>query len=364
MGSGGTESSPTLPDEFRPFITGTLGRYMGGQALNPISGYFGNNAMDVEGMTPFQQLAMGYSAGNMQQSPMDLMAMQAAQRAAGMAGAGPTTGQYNAQGEMGLQDWAELMNPYVARGGELGQTTAPTDFLHDAEGGNAPPQGPLPPNYQGGPPVVGGGQPNSPPYPGGGGGSNPGQPPAPGGGGGAPPFSGGGQPGPWRGRGMSPLDNQGLRDAFMNATEKYGVGTSGFDANTGFATLSGLPGNDAGYGRGAQSFSFGGHGAPAARMDLQDMFLGQGMDRQAANSASNEIAEAGRLAAQSNWAQISQTDASKAKQQAILDAAKANRGSSGGGGGNSGGGGGSSSGGRQTPQRSSQEPRRPRTVNR
>jgi hypothetical protein len=120
MGSGDTTSNPTIPDEFRPFVTGTMGQWMGQQAANPIGAYNGNNAMDVEGMTPLQQLAMGYSAGNLQNSPQDLLAMQAAQRAAGMAGSGPTTGQYNPQGEMGLQDWAQLMDPYVGRGAEVG----------------------------------------------------------------------------------------------------------------------------------------------------------------------------------------------------------------------------------------------------
>ncbi len=233
MGSGGTTSNPTIPDEFRPFVTGTMGQWMGQQALNPISGYNGNNAMDVEGMTPFQQLAMGYSAGNLQNSPQDLLAMQAAQRAAGMAGSGPTTGQYNPSGEMGLQDWAQMMDPYVGRGAEVGATVAPGDFLNDAQGANANPLGPAPPNFGGGPPPMGGGGPGTGqgqfPIPGVG---LPGQGGGPGGG--AGPGSGGGGFGPGN-RVPGQASNAGLMPAgyqprntmsdedFQSALSQYGI---------------------------------------------------------------------------------------------------------------------------------------------
>ena len=290
----GTESDPTIPREFQPFITSALHDYRAQHELNPIDQYNAANPMAVESMSPYQRLAMGFAAGNLQQSPLTSIALQAAQRGAGMAGSGPTTGQYDVGGEMGLQDWAQLMQPWVARGGELGSQSAPMDFQAAASGANAPPVGPAPPNFAGGPPQMaqgyGGGS------PGGGGGT---MPPPGGGGGPRPPI----QTGSSGGNDWTNPENASLQD-FLAATSKYGIHTSGLDPTTGLATISGLtPNANAGVGRGYGSFSFGGHGAPGARADLREHFAGQGMSQGDAYRAANQITEAGRRAAETAWTQ-------------------------------------------------------------
>lgn len=192
---GGTSSNPVIPPEFAPLINASVGHMVAQQGANPIGQYNGSNPMGTEGLTPAQQMAMGVSAGNLQNNPLQYLAAQAAQRAAGMSGAGPTTGSYDPSGEMGLQDWAQLMNPYFGQGGEMGNQVAPTITLGDAAGSNVNPQGGPGVNYQGGPPNMSATPPGSPGTSGGalpGADLSPAPPPAPGqspgNGGGAPQF--------------------------------------------------------------------------------------------------------------------------------------------------------------------------------
>jgi len=154
---GSSSSTPEIPPEFRPFITSALSRMTQQQGLNPIDSYNAPNPMEVEGMSNGQRLGMGYATGNLaMNNPLNAMAMQAMQRAAGMGGQGPTTGTYDSSGEMGLQDWSELMNPYLAQGGEMGEQVAPRDALADAAGSNVPPSGGQGTDYTGGPPNMSG----------------------------------------------------------------------------------------------------------------------------------------------------------------------------------------------------------------
>lgn len=180
---GGTSSTPFVPPQFEPLITSSVGNMVNQQGFNPISQYNASNPMGVQGLTEGQQYGMGMTAGAGMQSPLNSLALQAAQRAAGMAGQGPTTGMYDPSGEMGLQDWAQLMNPYFAQGGEIGNTQNPSDAAQiAAQGSNVAPQTPPQTNFSGGPPNMslppsgtpGGGQGGG--YPGGqpGGGGYPG----------------------------------------------------------------------------------------------------------------------------------------------------------------------------------------------
>lgn len=122
-GGGGTSSTPMIPPEFAPLINSSVGNMIDQQGFNPISQYNAGNPMGVQGMTQGQDYGMGAMAGSLQTNPMQFLAAQAAQRAAGMAGAGPTTGQYDPSNEMSLQDWGQYMNPYMGQGGEMGQQT-------------------------------------------------------------------------------------------------------------------------------------------------------------------------------------------------------------------------------------------------
>lgn len=185
-GGGGTSSNPTIPPEFKPLITGAVSRYVSQQSANPISGYNTPNPMDVEGLSPQQQMAMGMMGGSMFGSPLELLALQASQRGAGMAGAGPTTGQYDPTGEMGLQDWAQMIQPYFMGGGEVGDRSVPNQPLQNSFGGNVDPIAGENPGMGGGPPIIGDNVPGPPPQ-GGNGGGGPSNPLPPG-----PPQQGGG----------------------------------------------------------------------------------------------------------------------------------------------------------------------------
>jgi hypothetical protein len=159
---GGTASNPTIPAIFNPLISASVGQEVRQQQANPIGGYNAGNPMGVQGLTPSQQAAMGYTLGNLQMSPLEALEGQAVQRMAGMAGTGPLTGTYDTQGEMGLQDWMSLLNPAFGQGGDIGNQPQPSTNLNAAQGSNVQPQQAQGTNY-GNAPSFQGGFPSSPP---------------------------------------------------------------------------------------------------------------------------------------------------------------------------------------------------------
>jgi hypothetical protein len=147
---GGTSSNPIVPPEFAPLINASVGNMVGQQGANPIGAYNGANPMGVEGLNGSQQFGMGGMMGSYENNPLQYLAAQAAQRSAGMAGGGASTGSYDSSGEMGLQDWADYMKPYLGTGGEMGNQQAPNNQFND--GSNVTPQGVAGVNNQGGAP--------------------------------------------------------------------------------------------------------------------------------------------------------------------------------------------------------------------
>lgn len=172
---GGTSSNPTIPPQFLPLIQASVGQEVQQQGLNPLSQYDAGNPMGVQGLTPSEQTAMGYSLGNLQQSPLLGLAGQAAENMAGMAGNGPFTGYYNPQNSMSLQQMMQLMNPSIGQGGDIGATAG-----NGYPAGSGPPSGsgsgagtPAPPGSTPPPPPAGQGTYTGGGFPGSTGPSNP-----------------------------------------------------------------------------------------------------------------------------------------------------------------------------------------------
>lgn len=162
-GGGGTSSTPMVPPEFAPLINASVQNMIAQQGANPIGGYNAGNPMGVQGLTQGQTYGMGMMAGSGMVNPMDYLAAQANQRQMGMAGGGPLTGSYDPSGEMGLQDWANYMNPYFGSGGEMGFQLQQPNALIAAMGSNVQGQAPGGTNFGGGAPNMSGPPPGAAP---------------------------------------------------------------------------------------------------------------------------------------------------------------------------------------------------------
>jgi len=182
-----TNSQGQIDPALMPFFLQSARGMQDYQTQNPLTGFAGSNVEQTAGLTPLEYYGMGGTASLTNESPLSALALNNIMNSTAMAGAGPTTGQFDPSQGMSLADLVSLMNPY--RG-----VVAPADTNYTPGG-----TGPAPVYGDGGGymgPVY------TPPGTDGGGGGNGG-----GGNGGGGNGGGGSQSGPppkWNDGGMGP----------------------------------------------------------------------------------------------------------------------------------------------------------------
>jgi hypothetical protein len=143
-GGGSTTTSGIIPPELQGLYTGSAGSLLKEQKANPLSNYNASNPLQVAQANQLQNYGAQEIVNSGQPSGLNALSLQSILRMPGLAGAGPTTGQYNYGSEAGLGD---LMS-YI--GGAPGQfdktpnsTQTPPDYstLKDALAAPPPPQG-------------------------------------------------------------------------------------------------------------------------------------------------------------------------------------------------------------------------------
>lgn len=162
-GSGTTSTEGSIAPELRPLYESSAQALMGQQEANDIGQYNEAHPMGVAGANPLQQFGASMMMGGNLPTNLDALALQGINRQTGLAGAGPTTGQYDYEAEAGLGDMKNFMNPttgYV--NGEDGFAFPRSDQTGDLPN-MAPSGAPNAPNYDlsdvlAPPPGGGGGQ--------------------------------------------------------------------------------------------------------------------------------------------------------------------------------------------------------------
>lgn len=120
MGGGGTTTtSGLIPAELRGLYRGSADALLNQQQANPLGQYNEANPMQVAGTNPFMDMGMSLIAGGAQPSGVDALSLQSILRGVGMAGAGPTTGQYDYGNEASLADIGGFLNPTFGTGAGL-----------------------------------------------------------------------------------------------------------------------------------------------------------------------------------------------------------------------------------------------------
>ena len=136
-----TNSQGQIDPALMPFFLQSARGMQDYQTQNPLTGFAGPNPEQTAGLTPLEYYGMGNTAGLTQQSPLSALALGDILNSGAMAGAGPTTGQYDPSQGLSLADLVNLMNPQ--RG-----VVAPADTNYTPNGmGPTPgPPSPAPPN--------------------------------------------------------------------------------------------------------------------------------------------------------------------------------------------------------------------------
>src|SRR6185369_15012747 len=127
-------SQGTIDPALEPFFIQSAKGMQNYQNQNPLTGFAGNNPEQTAGLTPLEYYGMGGTAALTQESPLSALALNNILNSTAMAGAGPTTGQFDPSQGLSLADLVQLMNPQ--RG-----VVAPADTNYSS-GGMGPTPGP------------------------------------------------------------------------------------------------------------------------------------------------------------------------------------------------------------------------------
>ncbi len=115
MGGGGsTSTSGTFAPEVRGLFNSSSNALIKQQNENPLGQYNFEHPLDVAGTDPFQQMGAQLIGGGANPTGLDALTLQSILRMPGLAGAGPTTGQYDYGNDPGLQDIMQFLNPSFA----------------------------------------------------------------------------------------------------------------------------------------------------------------------------------------------------------------------------------------------------------
>jgi hypothetical protein len=106
-----TNSQGQIDPALMPFFLQSARGMQDYQTQNPLTGFAGSNPEQTAGLTPLEYYGMGGTAALTQESPLSALALGNIMNSTAMAGAGPTTGQYDPSRGLSLADLVNLMNP-------------------------------------------------------------------------------------------------------------------------------------------------------------------------------------------------------------------------------------------------------------